>query len=62
MGMKRKQVVIDKLEDMDNHLISLAQAFNTPTLTKEKAEQYVTMVREKLKEIQNMVNLEDHAY
>lgn len=57
--MKRKQVIIDRIEDMDNHLVSLHRALQMPGITFEKAEQYLILVREKLKEVENMVKLED---
>lgn len=57
--MKRKQVVIDKIEDMDNHLISLYQGLQVPGVKKELIERYVEQVRYKLQEILNFVKLED---
>jgi len=60
--MKRKQIVLDKIEDVDNTLIALYQALQIPTITKDKAEYYVAAIREKLKEMDNLVRLEDSAY
>lgn len=60
--MKRKQIVLDKIEDIDNTIISLYQALQIPTITKDKAEYYVSVIREKLKEIDNLIRLEDSAY
>lgn len=57
--MKRKQVVLDKIEDIDNHLISLFQAMQVPGITKDKLERYVDQARYKLQEILNFVKLED---
>jgi tetrahydromethanopterin S-methyltransferase subunit F len=57
--MKRKQVVIDKIEDMDNHLVSMYQAMQMPGVKKENIERYVEQVRYKLQEILNFVKLED---
>lgn len=62
MGMKRKQLVIDRLEDIDNHMVALQRSFEVPTMTKDKAVGYIEMIREKMREIQNFVNLEDNAY
>ena len=60
--MKRKQIVLDRLEDVDNTIISLYQALQIPTLTKEQAEYYVTAIRERLKDINDLIRLEDNAY
>jgi hypothetical protein len=57
--MKRKQIVLDKIEDIDNHLISLFQALQVPGVKKENIERYVEQVRYKLSEMQNYVKLED---
>lgn len=57
--MKRKQLVVDKIEDIDNHLISLYQAMQLPGVTKERLERYVEQSRHKLQEILNFVKLED---
>jgi hypothetical protein len=52
--MKRKQIVLDRLEDIDNVLISLYQALQQP--------KDINVVRERLKDVDNLVRLEDHAY
>ena len=57
--MKRKQIVLDKIEDIDNHLISLYQALQVPVVKKENIERYVEQIRYKLSEMQNYVKLED---
>jgi hypothetical protein len=57
--MKRKQIVIDKIEDIDNHLISLYQALQVPGVKKETIENYAEHIRYKLSEILNYVKLED---
>jgi hypothetical protein len=57
--MKRKQIVLDKIEDIDNHLISLFQALQVPGIKKETIERYAEQVRLKLSEMQNYVKLED---
>jgi len=57
--MKRKQIVIDKIEDMDNYLISLYQAMQVPGVTKENLERYVNQIRHTLQEMLNFVKLED---
>jgi hypothetical protein len=60
--MKRKQIVLDRLEDIDNVLVSLYQALQQPKVTKDQAEYYINVVRERLKDVDNLVRLEDHAY
>ena len=57
--MKRKQIALDKVEDIDNHLVSLYQALQVPNVKKEMIERYVEQVRQKLAEIQNFIRLED---
>jgi len=57
--MKRKQIVIDKIEDIDNHLISLYQALQVPGVKKESIEKYAGQIRYKLQEVLNYIKLED---
>jgi len=59
--MKRKQVILDHIEDMDNHLIACERALTIPNVTKESIEKYIFMVREKLREVENFVKLEDNG-
>lgn len=57
--MKRKQVVLDRIEEMDNHLLSMQRMLQIPQTTRETVERYIEMTREKLKEVENYVKLED---
>lgn len=59
--MKRKQVILDHIENMDNHLLACERALQVPGITKEKIEQYILMVRERLREVENFVKLEDNG-
>jgi predicted DNA-binding protein YlxM (UPF0122 family) len=59
--MKRKQVVLDHIEDMDNHLLAMERALTIPTVTREAIENYIRMTRERLKEVENFVKLEDNG-
>jgi hypothetical protein len=59
--MKRKQLIIDHIEDMDNHLLAAERALTIPTVTKESIANYINMVREKLKVVENYVKLEDNG-
>ena len=59
--MKRKQLIIDHIEDMDNHLLAAERAQTIPTVTKESIANYINMVREKLKVVENYVKLEDNG-
>lgn len=59
--MKRKQVILDHIEDMDNHLLAMERALTIPTVTREIMENYIRMTRERLKEVENFVKLEDNG-
>ena len=59
--MKRKQLIIDHIEDMDNHWLAAERALTIPTVTKESIANYINMVREKLKVVENYVKLEDNG-
>lgn len=57
--MRRKDTILEKLEEMDNHLISAYQAMQTPNVTKEVLERYLEQVKYKLGEITSFIKLED---
>lgn len=57
--MKRKQLVLEKIEDMDNLMVSTWQALQVPNVSKEAIQNYLQRVRTQLHEIQNFVKLED---
>lgn len=59
--MKRKQVILDHIENMDNHLLAMERALTIPTITRDTIENYIRMTREKLKEVENFVKLEDNG-
>lgn len=59
--MKRKQVILDHIENMDNHLLAMERALSIPNVTRESIEKYIIMTREKLKEVENFVKLEDNG-
>ena len=59
--MKRKQVVLDHIENMDNHLLAMERALSIPNITKDAIEKYIVLTREKLKEVENFVKLEDNG-
>lgn len=57
--MKQKQRVLDKLDEMDNHLVSTWQAIQIAGVTKETIERYLTQVRAKLIEVTETIKLEN---
>lgn len=59
--MKRKQVILDHIENMDNHLLAMERALALPNVTRDAIENYIRMTREKLKEVENFVKLEDNG-
>lgn len=57
--MKRKDIILEKLEEIDNHMISANQAMQTPTVTREVIERYLQQIKNKLYEITSYIKLED---
>lgn len=57
--MKRKQVVLDKLDSLDNSLIAIWQALQVPGVTKEVLERYLRQIRHTSNEITDFIKLED---
>lgn len=57
--MKRKLVVLDKLEEIENHMNSVYQAMHTKDVTVETMERYLYQVKKKLFELTEMIKLED---
>ena len=60
--MRYKAIVTKKLEAFDNNLSSLYSLLSTPNLTREQLDAWYTAAKERLNEIQTLINTEQETF
>ena len=60
--MRYKAIVTKKLEGLDNNLSSLNSLLSTPNLTREQLDAWYSAVKERLNEIQTLINTEQETF
>lgn len=59
--MRYKQLVLKKLEAVENNINSLNSLLSRPDLSREHIEQWFLSVKEKLNEIETLINTESEG-
>lgn len=60
--MRYKALVAKKLENFENTLGGIYSLLSTPNLTREQLDNWYETAKEKLAEIQTLVNTEEESY
>lgn len=60
--MRYKAIVTKKLEAFDNNLSSLYSLLSNPNLTREQLDAWYTAAKERLNEIQTLINTEQETF
>lgn len=60
--MRYKAIVTKKLENLDNNLSSLYSLLSTPNLTREQLDAWFAAAKERLNEIQTLINTEQETF
>ena len=60
--MRYKVAVSKKLENFENNLTSLYSLLSNPNLTREQLDNWYTTAKEKLNEIQTLINTEQESF
>lgn len=59
--MRYKTLVSNKLENLNNYIGNINSLLSQPNLTREQLDNWYTTVKEKLEEIQTLVNTEQEG-
>lgn len=59
--MRYKQLVLKKLEAVENNINSLNSLLSRPDLSREHIEQWFLSVKEKLNDIETLINTESEG-
>lgn len=60
--MKYKSLVTNKLEALDNTISGIKSLLSQPNLTREQVENWHIRVKEKIAEIQTLINAEQESF
>ena len=60
--MRYKAIVTKKLEAFDNNLSGLYSLLSTPNLTREQLDAWYAAAKERLSEIQTLINTEQESF
>lgn len=60
--MRYKAIVTEKLEALDNSISLIRSLLAQPNLTREQLENWQTKVKERIAEIQTLVNAEKESF
>ena len=60
--MRYKVAVSKKLENFENNLTSLYSLLSNPNLTREQLDNWYANAKEKLNEIQTLINTEQESF
>jgi len=60
--MRYKAIVTKKLENFENNLSSLYSLLSNPNLTREQLDDWYAAAKERLNEIQTLINTEQESF
>jgi hypothetical protein len=60
--MRYKAIVLKKLEALQNSINGISSLLAQPNLTREQFERWHTMIKEKITEIETLVNTEHESF